>query len=52
MDEDTRECLSLHVERRINARKVRQIMAGLIQEDGTPVDLRSPCAPALTYATN
>jgi putative transposase len=41
MDEDTRECLSLHVERRIDTRKVWQIMAGLIQEHGAPERIRS-----------
>ena len=34
MDEYTRECLCIHVERRINARKVRQVMARLIEEHG------------------
>ena len=41
MDEYTRECLCIHVERRINARKVRQVMARLIEEHGAPEHIRS-----------
>ena len=41
MDEYTRECLCIHVERRINARQVRQVMARLIEEHGAPEHIRS-----------
>ena len=41
MDEYTRACLCIHVERRINARKVRQIMARLMEGHGTPEHIRS-----------
>lgn len=41
IDEYTRECLCIHVDRKINARKVRQIMARLIEEHGTPENIRS-----------
>ena len=41
MDEYTRECLCIHVDRRINARKVRQVMARLIEEHGAPEHIRS-----------
>ena len=41
IDEHTRECLCIHVDRRINAKKVRQIMARLIDEHGAPEHIRS-----------
>ena len=41
MDEYTRECLCIHVERRINAGKVRQVIARLIEEHGAPEHIRS-----------
>ncbi len=36
LDEYTRECLCIHVDRRINARKVRRIMSALIERHGAP----------------
>ena len=41
IDEHTRECLCIHVDRRINAKKVRQVMARLIKEYGAPEHIRS-----------
>jgi len=41
LDEHTRECRCIHVERRINADKVRQVMARLIDEYGAPEYIRS-----------
>jgi len=41
IDEHTRECLCIHVDRRINARKVRQVMARLVAEHGVPEHVRS-----------
>ncbi len=41
IDEYTRECRAIHVDRRINARKVRTIMARLIAEHGAPEYIRS-----------
>ena len=41
IDEYTRECRCIHVDRRINARKVRKIMARLIEEHGAPEHIRS-----------
>jgi putative transposase len=41
IDEYTRECLCIHVDRRINARKVRRILARLIEEHGAPEHIRS-----------
>jgi len=41
MDEFTRECRCIHVDRRINAQKVRQVMGRLIQEHGAPGYIRS-----------
>ena len=41
IDEYTRECLCIHVDRKINARKVRQIMGRLIEEHGSPENIRS-----------
>ena len=45
IDEYTRECLCIHVDRRINARQVRQIMARLIAEHGAPENIRSDNGP-------
>ena len=41
IDEYTRECLCIHADRNINARKVRMIMARLIEEHGVPESIRS-----------
>ena len=41
LDEFTRECLYIHVDRRINARKVRRIMSALIERHGAPEHIRS-----------
>jgi transposase InsO family protein len=41
IDEHTRECLCIHVDRRINARKVRQIVSELIDVHGAPEHIRS-----------
>ena len=41
IDEYTRECLCIHVDRRINARKVRRIMFSLIERHGAPDHIRS-----------
>jgi putative transposase len=41
LDEYTRECRCIHVERRINANKVRQVMTRLIDEHGAPEYIRS-----------
>jgi len=41
IDEYTRECLCIYVARRINASKVRQIMADLIDLYGAPEHIRS-----------
>lgn len=41
IDEYTRECLCIHVARRINAQTVRQVMARLIREHGAPEHIRS-----------
>ena len=41
IDEYTRECLCIHVDRRINARKVRRIMSSLIERHGAPDHIRS-----------
>ncbi len=41
MDEYTRECLCIHVDRRINARKVRRVMARLSEEHGVLEHIRS-----------
>ena len=41
LDEHTRECLCIHVDRRINARKVRQIISNLIDVHGAPEHIRS-----------
>jgi len=41
IDEYTRECLSIHVDRQINARKVKKIFSKLIDEHGAPKHIRS-----------
>ena len=41
IDEYTRECLCIYVARRINARKVRRVMADLIDLHGAPEHIRS-----------
>lgn len=41
LDEYTRECRCIHVDRRINAVKVQRIMARLIHEHGAPEYIRS-----------
>ena len=41
LDKHTRECLCIHVDRRINARKVRQIISNLIDVHGAPEHIRS-----------
>jgi len=41
LDEFTRECLYIHVDRRINTRKARRIMSALIERHGAPEHIRS-----------
>ena len=41
IDEYTRECLSIHVDRQINAGKVKKIFSKLIDEHGAPKHIRS-----------
>jgi putative transposase len=41
IDEYTRECLCIHVDRQINARKVKKIFSKLIDEHGAPEHIRS-----------
>lgn len=41
VDEYTRECRCIHVDRRINAGKVQKVMARLIEEYGSPEYIRS-----------
>jgi transposase InsO family protein len=41
LDEYTRECRCIHVDRKINAEKVRQVMGRLIDEHGAPEYIRS-----------
>jgi len=41
IDEYTRECLCIYVARRINAKKVRQVMSDLIDVHGAPEHIRS-----------
>ncbi|MEO0797502.1 MAG: IS3 family transposase [Verrucomicrobiota bacterium] len=41
IDEHTRECLCIHLDRRINAAKVQRILARLIAEHGAPKFIRS-----------
>ena len=45
MDEHTRECRCIHVDRRVNARKDQSVMARLIGEYGTPKYIRSDNGP-------
>jgi len=40
LDEFTRECLYIHVDRRINTRKARRIMSALIERHGVPEHIR------------
>lgn len=41
IDEHTRECLCIYVARRINASKVRRVMADLVDLHGAPAYIRS-----------
>ena len=41
IDEYTRECLCIHVDWKMNARKVKQIFSKLIDEHGAPEHIRS-----------
>lgn len=41
IDEHTRECLCIHVDRSINAKKVRQVLERLVAEHGAPQFIRS-----------
>jgi putative transposase len=41
IDEYTQECLCIHVDRQINARKVKKIFSKLIDEHGAPEHIRS-----------
>ncbi|MEO0511090.1 MAG: IS3 family transposase [Verrucomicrobiota bacterium] len=41
IDEYTRECLCIHVDRKINARKVRGVLQRLIKDHGAPGYIRS-----------
>ena len=41
IDEYTRECLCIHVDRQINAGKVKKIFSNLIDEQGAPKHIRS-----------
>ena len=41
IDEYTRECLCIHVDRQINARKVKKIFSKLIEVHGAPEHIRS-----------
>jgi len=41
IDENTRECLCIHVDRRINAAKVRKVLAQLVAKHGAPQYIRS-----------
>ena len=45
VDEFTRECHLLHVDRSIGSRKVKEPLIGLIKEDGAPDDVRSDNGP-------
>lgn len=45
VDEHTRECLAIHVARRIRAEDVIQVVAGLVKERGAPAHLRSDNGP-------
>ena len=44
LDEYTRECRCIHVDRRINAGKVQRVMARLVEEYGAPEHIRSELA--------
>ena len=41
IDEYSRGCLCIHVDRQINARKVKKIFSKLIDEHGAPEHIRS-----------
>jgi len=41
IDEYTRECLCIHVDQQINARKVKKIFLNLIDAHGAPEHIRS-----------
>ena len=41
IDEYTRECLCIHVDRRINAQKVKRILSDLVDVYGAPEHIRS-----------
>jgi transposase InsO family protein len=45
VDEFTRECLALEVDTRLNARRVREVLAPLMESRGAPVYLRSDNGP-------
>lgn len=45
VDEHTRECLAIHVARRIRAEEVVEVLAGVIRERGAPEHLRSDNGP-------
>ena len=51
IDEYTRECLCIHVDRKINAHKVRQIMGRLIEEHGAPENIRSDNGSVMNAST-
>lgn len=45
VDEFTRECLALEVDTRLNARRVREVLAPLVESRGAPAFLRSDNGP-------
>ncbi len=45
VDEYTRECVALEVERGMTARAVRAVLAGVVRERGAPVHIRSDNGP-------
>ena len=45
VDEHTRECLAIHVARRIRAEEVVEVLAGVIRKRGAPEHLRSDNGP-------
>jgi transposase InsO family protein len=51
LDEWSRECLAIHVARRIRATAVLQVFADLMQEHGVPTHLRSDNGPEMVAAT-
>jgi transposase InsO family protein len=48
LDEYTRECLAIDVERRLNSQDVLHLLGDLFAQRGTPVYLRSDNGPELT----